>query len=336
MNNFTFHNPTRLIFGKNACSEIEKQHLIPSTSRVMMLYGKGSIKTNGIYDEVKQYVTPIIEFGGIESNPTHETCLKAIELAKEHQIDFLLAIGGGSVIDATKYIAMALEHTETEDPYDILMLHGKYTPNPAKAKIGVVLTIPATGSEMNPSFVISRLSTSDKRASEHESCYPYFAIVDPCHSMTVPDNHVRNGLVDAFVHIYEQYIGHFEKNPVIDAECEGVMKVLMKVANQTIENPNDYQARATFCYAATVALNYTLTCGIDECWGAHRIGHELTAYYGLAHAETLTLAMPAVMRFHKEKNEQKLIQFGREVFNLKNHSAEDTIIQCEEWFVHLE
>ncbi|EDR26971.1 alcohol dehydrogenase, putative [Entamoeba dispar SAW760] len=332
MNNFTFYNPVRLVYGKGSCEEIVKQHLIPEGARIMMTYGGGSIKKNGIYEEVLKYVKPLIEFGGIEPNPSHETCTKAIKLAKENNINFFLAVGGGSVIDATKYIALAMEHTYSNDTYDILMKAGTFKYNPAKAKIGVILTIPATGSEMNPGFVISRHSSNDKRAAEDDSCYPLFAIVDPCHSFTLPDNQIRNGLIDAFVHVYEQYIGHYQKNPVIDGECEAVMKSIIKVAPITLKNHYDYQTRATFCYAATVALNYSLTCGIDQCWGAHRIGHEITAYYGLAHGETLAMAMPGVMKFHKEKNRQKLIQMAEQVFGIKNAQPEDAITASEQFF----
>ena len=335
MNNFTFCNPTKIIYGKGACENIVKQKLIPEGARVMMTYGGGSIMKNGVYEEVKKYVTPLIEFGGIEANPTHETCIKAIKIAKENNIDFLLAVGGGSVVDATKYIAMGMEHTWSDDPYDICFKQGQFEPNWAKAKIGAILTIPATGSEMNMGFVISRKSTSDKIGKLHPSVYPVWSIVDPCHTMSLPDNQVRNGLIDSFVHVYEQYIGHYEKNPVVDAEAEGVMKVLMKVAQTTLSDHTNYQARATFCYAATVALNYTLGVGVDECWGAHMVGHELTAYYGVAHGESLAMTMPGVMRFNKEKNEKKLIQMAREVFGIQNPTAEDAITETERFFKSL-
>ena len=335
MNNFTYCNPVRLIYGKGACENIIKQKLIPEGARVMMTYGGGSIMKNGVYEEVKKYVTPLIEFGGIEANPTHETCLKAIQLAKENKIDFLLAVGGGSVLDATKYIALGMEHTWSEDTYDICMKPGQFELNPAKAKIGAILTIPATGSEMNSGFVISRKADSMKLPGGHPSVYPTWSIVDPCHSMSLPDNQVRNGLIDSFVHVYEQYIGHYEKNPVVDAEAEGVFKTIMKVAPVTFKDHQNYQARATFCYAATVALNYTLGVGVDECWAAHYIGHELTAYYGVAHGESLAMTTPGMMRFNKEKNEKKLIQMAREVFGIKDPKPEDAITETEKFFKSL-
>jgi len=332
MNNFTYYNPVRLIYGKGALEEIKKQKLIPEGARVMMTYGGGSIKKNGVYDEVKKYVNPIVEFGGIEPNPTHETCVKGIQLAKENKIDFLLAVGGGSVIDGTKYIALGMEHTYSDDPFDILMKVRQFQYNPAKAKIGVILTLPATGSEMNNGFVITRMKDHEKRASGHVSTYPTWSIVDPCFSMSLPENQVRNGLIDSFVHVYEQYIGHYQKNPVVDAEAEGVFRTIMEVAPKTLKDPKDYQARATFCYAATVALNYTLAIGVDQCWGAHMVGHEITSYYGLAHGETLAMTMPAVMRFNKEKNEKKLIQMAQNVFGIKDAKPEDAIEATEKFF----
>ncbi|EMD43946.1 alcohol dehydrogenase [Entamoeba histolytica HM-3:IMSS] len=335
MKNFTYYNPVKLIYGKGSCEEISKQQLIPEDARVMMIYGGGSIKKNGVYEEVKKYVKPVIEFGGIEANPTHETCSKAIALAKENQINFLLAVGGGSVVDGTKYIALGMEHTYSNDTYDIVMKAGQFKYQKAKAQIGVILTLPATGSEMNCGFVISRKSDNMKMAGQDVSVFPKWSIVDPCHSMSLPDNQVRNGIIDSFVHVYEQYIGHYQENPVTDGEAEAVMRTLMKVAPITLKDHYDYQARATFCYAATVALNYSLACGVEQCWGAHMIGHEITAYYGLAHGETLAMTMPGVMRFHKEKNAKKLIQMAQQVFGIPNPKPEDAITATENFFLSI-
>ncbi|ELP88116.1 alcohol dehydrogenase, putative [Entamoeba invadens IP1] len=332
MNNFTYCNPVRLIYGKGATAEIEKQHLIPEGARVMMTYGGGSIKKNGVYEEVLKYVKPICEFGGIEPNPTHETCTKAVALAKENNINFLLAVGGGSVVDGTKYIALAMEHTFSDDTYDILLKASQFKVNPAKAKIGVVLTLPATGSEMNNGFVLSRKADNMKLANHDFSLYPTFSIVDPCHTMSLPLNQVRNGITDSFVHVYEQYIGHYQMNAVTDAESEGVFKVIMNVAKTTMDDVHNYKARADFCYAATVALNYTLAVGIKECWAAHMIGHELTAYYGVAHGESLAMTTEGVMRFNKEKNAQKLIQMAENVYGIKNAKPEDAIEATEKFF----
>ncbi|KAL7712704.1 alcohol dehydrogenase [Entamoeba marina] len=332
MNNFTFVSPTILCYGKGATAEIQKQHLIPEGARVMMTYGGGSIKKNGVYDEVLKYVKPVCEFGGIEANPEHETCVKAIKMAKENKIDFLLAVGGGSVIDATKYIAIAMEHTFSDDTYDILAKQGQFQPNPAKAKIGAVLTIPATGTETNMGFVVSRRAFNLKLGYLNPSVYPHFSIVDPCHSMSLPDNQVRNGIIDAFVHTIEQYIGHYEKNYVVDETAEGVMRTLIKVAQTTLKDHNDYQARANFCYAATVALNFTLAVGVDQCWAAHGIGHELTAFYGIAHGESLAMSCPGVMRFHKEKNAKKLVRMAEKVFGIKDAKPEDAIVATENFF----
>jgi len=274
MNNFVFFNPVRYIFGKGQCEQIAKQHLIPEGARVMLTYGGGSIKKNGVYEEVLKYVKPVVEFGGIEPNPTWETCNKAVQIAKENKIDFLLAVGGGSVLDGTKFISLAMEHTFSDDTYDILTKNTQFKVNPRRVGLGAVMTLPATGSEMNCGFVLSRKSTHDKFGFLHPSLYPNFSIVDPCHSMSLPDNQVRNGLIDSFVHCYEQYHCHYQCCSVVDEETEGVMRTIIRVSKKTLEDHNDYQARADFCYAATVALNDTLGCGVNQCWASHMIGHE--------------------------------------------------------------
>ena len=336
MDNFVYYNPTILCYGKGACEEIAKRHLIPEGARVMMTYGGGSIKKNGVYEEVHKYVTPVCEFGGIEPNPHHETCMKAVAMAKEHKIDFLLAVGGGSVVDATKYIALAMEHTSTPDPFDILANPMTTKVAPAKAKIGVVLTIPATGSEMNIGFVITKMATQAKKGCLNPSVAPYFSVVDPCHTFSLPANQVRNGLCDAFVHVVEQYQGHFNVAYVVDEECEGVMRTLIRVGRQTMDEPTNYAVRMNFCYAATVALNNTLRVGVTQCWAAHYIGHELTTYYGVAHGESLVMTLPAVMRFYKEKNGDKYKQLAERVFGVKNATADDAIAGVVDWFKSLD
>ncbi|KAL7716279.1 alcohol dehydrogenase [Entamoeba marina] len=181
-----------------------------------------------------------------------------------------------------------MEHTYSDDTYDIFTKAGQFQYNPAKTKIGVISTLPATGSETNNIFVVSRRSTNQKLGSGDMSTYPKFAIVDPCHSMSLPDNQVRNSLIDSFVHVIEQYIGHYEKNYVTDETSE----------------------EANFCYAATVALNLSLSVGVYMCLGAHNIGHELTIHYRVAHGESLALSFPGVMRFNKEKIAKKLIRMA--------------------------
>nr|BAN39272.1 alcohol dehydrogenase, putative [Entamoeba histolytica] len=321
--NFIFQSPTILCYGKGACSEIEKKELIPKGARVMMLYGGGSIKKNGVYEEVKKYVKPIVEFGGIEPNPAHETCMKAVKIAKENNIDFLLAVGGGSVIDGTKYIALAMGWTATEDPFDMFTQMEKA--NAPKSKIGVVLTIPATGTETNNLFVVTNYGKKDKALGCNDLVKPYFAIVDPCHSFTLPKNQVINGVIDSYVHVIEQYIGHYDSSAVVDRFCEGILKVITTAGPKTIEEPTNYKYRADFCLAATYALNGILATGIQQCWAAHMIGHEVTTYYGVAHGASLAMTCPGVMRFNKEKNAKKLAQLAERVFGIENATAEDGI-----------
>ena len=328
--NFIYQSPTKLCYGKGACEEIAKQHLIPEGARVMMTYGGGSIKKNGVYDEVKKYVKPIVEFGGIEPNPHAETCMKAVQLCKENKIDFLLAVGGGSVVDGTKFIALALEWTATEEPYDMFYQPAKM--NPAKVPIGVVLTIPATGTETNNLFVVTRITTKDKELGLHDSVKPAFAVVDPCHSFSLPKQQVINGVIDSYVHCIEQYIGHYNTSKIVDKYCEATLKTIVTSGPKTIADPTNYKHRADFCLAATYALNGILGTGVQQCWAAHMIGHEVTTFYGLAHGASLAITCPAVMKFNKEKNADKLAQLARNVFGVEDATAQDGIDKTIEFF----
>ena len=321
--NFIYQSPTILCYGKGATEEIEKKHLIPEGARVMLIYGGGSIMKNGVYDEVKKYVQPIVEFGGIEPNPGYETCMRAVKLAKENNIDFLLAVGGGSVIDGTKFIALAIDWVATEDPFDLF----RQPQNIAKphCKIGVVLTIPATGTETNNLFVITHYGKKAKVLGASDYVKPHFAIVDPVHSYTLPKNQVINGVIDSYVHVIEQYIGHYDSSAVVDRYCEGILKVIIESGPKTIADPTNYKHRADFCLAATYALNGILGTGVNQCWAAHMVGHEITTFYGVAHGESLAMSCPGIMRFHKEKNAKKLIQLAERVFGIQNATPEDGI-----------
>ena len=328
--NFVYQSPTQLCYGKGACEEIAKRHLIPEGARVMLLYGGGSIKKNGVYEEVHKYVTPVCEFQGIEPNPHAETCHKAVAMAKENKVDYFLAVGGGSVIDATKYIALAMEWTATDDTFDLFSRPKDIVP--AKIPIGVVLTIPATGTETNNLFVVTHAGRKAKCLGCHDSIKPAFAIVDPCHSFSLPIQQVINGVIDSYVHVIEQYIGHYDVSEVVDRYCEATLKVITKAGPLTIQDPKSYKHRADFCLAATYALNGILGTGVNQCWAAHMIGHEVTTYYDVAHGASLAMTCPAVMRFHKEKNAKKLAQLAERVFGVQNATAQDGIDQTVKFF----
>nr|BAN41287.1 alcohol dehydrogenase, putative [Entamoeba invadens] len=323
--NFIYQSPTLLSYGKGCVSDIATHHFIPEGARVILLYGGGSIKKNGVYDEVKKYVTPVVEFGGIGPNPHYETCMKAVKVIKENNCDFLLAVGGGSVIDATKFIDLALDWTATADPFDMFNDGMMQKVTKPKAKIGVVLTIPATGTETNNLFVVTHFEKKAKVLGCCDYVKPHFACVDPVHSFTLPVNQVRNGVIDAYVHVIEQYIGHYDVSAVVDQFCEGIMRTLVHSGPLTVKDLHDYKSRADFCLAATYALNGILGTGVQQCWAAHLIGHEITTYYGAAHGASLAMSCPAVMKFNKEKNAKKLAQLAERVYGIKNATAQDGI-----------
>lgn len=312
MNNFEFYNPVRVVFGKGTIPQIRKY--IPRGKKVMMLYGGGSIKKNGVYDQVVGALkgTQWVEFGGIEPNPLYETCMRAVEKIKAEKVDFLLAVGGGSVLDATKFIAAAACY-EGKDPWDILTSGGSVVK--AALLLGDVLTLPATGSEMNCFSVISRKSTQEKLAFGSPQVFPQFSILDPETTYSLPKKQLRNGLVDAFVHVMEQYATYNIHTPLQDRQAEAVVSTLLEVAEDVL-NKQDYESRATFMWAATCALNGTLSRGVAEDWSTHEIGHELTAFFGVDHAESLAIVMPGVWRHQFENKKGKLAQLARRVWQI--------------------
>lgn len=312
MHNFMFHNPVRIHFGKGQIAALAQE--IPAGSRVLMTYGGGSIKKNGVYDQVKKSLTTCVlhEFGGIEPNPTYETCIQAAAIAKTQQLDFILAVGGGSVLDGSKFIAAAACYAG-EDAWDLVL--GKAAIESAMP-LGCVLTLPATGSEMNAFSVVSRKGTKQKRAFGSSHVLPRFSILDPETTFSLPPRQVANGIADAFTHVLEQYLTYDVNSPLQDRWSEGVLLTLKEEGPKTLANPTDYEARANFMWAATVALNGFLSVGVVQDWATHMIGHELTAVYGIDHARTLALVMPALMTVMKENKKGKLLQFGERVWGI--------------------
>jgi len=313
MVNFMLHNPVKLIFGKGMIAELKK--VIPAGTKVMMTYGGGSIKKNGVYDQVRQALADygVVEFGGIEANPRYETCMKAAELAKKEKVGFLLAVGGGSVLDGTKFIAVASTYT-AGDPWEIMEGH---KPVKAALPLGSVLTLPATGSEMNTFAVISREATGQKLAFGSEHVYPKFSILDPETTFSLPMKQTENGVVDTWVHVMEQYMNDVECSALTSRLAESVLKTLVEVAPKVKAQPEDYQVRAELMWCATVGLNGWLGIGAAaQDWATHMIGHELTAMYGLDHARTLAVILPAVHRFQLKRKQARLAQFGKRVFHI--------------------
>lgn len=321
MNNFNYHNPTRLVFGRGSVPALSR--LIPPEARVLLLYGGGSIKRNGVYSQVEEALggRTFLSFGGIEPNPDHDTCLQAVDLARKEGVDFLLSVGGGSVLDGTKYIAAAIPFEG--DPWDILE---KGAPVRRAVALGAVLTLPATGSEANGYSVVSRRTTKQKLAFGSPLVYPLFSILDPLTTCSLDQRQTANGIVDAFMHCIEQYMTYPVNAPLQDRQAEAVMLTLIEEGPKALRQPEDYDARANVMWACTCALNGTLGLGVPQDWSTHLIGHELTAFFGIDHARTLAVVGPALLRRQKEGKRQKLIQWSRRVWGITGRD-EDTAIE---------
>lgn len=312
MLNFEYYCPTRIVFGKGSVDRLPE--LIDRSKKVLMISGGGSIKKNGVYDQVKRALSgyDLLEFSGIEPNPKYETCMKAVELIKKENVDFLLAVGGGSVLDGTKFIAAAAKY-EGEDPYDILT---KGAAVKDALPLGDVITLPATGSEMNSNAVISRLSTNEKLAFADEKVYPRFSVIDPSVTFSLPEKQTINGIVDTFVHTMELYCTYDVDTPLQDAWALGLLKTLIREAPKVLQNPNDYNARANVFWCATCGLNYWMAQGVVQDWSTHGIGHELTAFYGIDHGQSLAIVLPRLLKSQLAAKSDKLAKLGREVFGV--------------------
>ena len=332
MNNFEFYCPTKMVFGKGSIAELSE--LIDKDKKILMTYGGGSIKKNGVYDQVKKALKnhTLIEFSGIEPNPTYETCMKAVGIVKRENIDFLLAVGGGSVLDGTKFIAAAAKY-EGKEPYEIV---SKELPIKEALPVGSVMTLPATGSEMNCAAVISRLETKEKFAMRNPQSYPVFSIVDPETTYSLPIEQVRNGIVDTFVHVMELYATYDVNTPLQDSWALGLIKTLIQEAPKVLKNNKDYDAKANICWCATCGLNYWLSVGAVQDWSTHRIGHELTAFYGIAHGQSLAVVLPRLWKERKKNKSVKLAKLAREVYGCKEKddlkAADCAIEKTEEFF----
>ncbi len=321
MEDFEFYNPVRIFFGRNQISKTASQ--IPPFSKVMLIYGGGSIFKNGVYDAVKKALKDfeVIEFGGIEPNPTYETSMKAVAVIKEQKIDFLLAAGGGSVADATKFIAAASLY-DNGDPWKILSME-----DPVKASLpfGVILTLPATGTEMNKNSVISRKSTVEKFAFSSPSSFPQFSILTPEAAGTLPQKQVANGVADAFVHVIEQYLTYPVNAPIQDRFAEAILLTLIEEGPKAYADPSDYEAMSNLMWSATMALNGLIMCGVPGDWSVHSIGHELTALHGIDHARTLAIVLPGLWKTLREEKGQKLLQYGKRIWNITEGTEDERI-----------
>ena len=321
MLNFEFYNPTRIIFGTDTIQRIHD--FVPSDARVLMLYGGESARKNGTLDEVRTALgqREIQEFGGIEPNPSYETLMKAVELIREQKLDFLLAVGGGSVIDGTKFIAAAVNYAG--DEWQILETHGaKIT---QALPFGSVLTLPATGSEMNSGGVVTRKSTQTKLAFGSSHVFPQFSVLDPNKTYSLPVRQLANGVVDAFIHVMEQYLTYSVNAQVQDRFAESLLQTLIEIAPKVVEESADYDTRANLMWTATMALNGLIGAGVPQDWSTHMIGHELTALHNIDHARTLAIVLPANMQVRRAQKRDKLLQYAERVWHIVDGDEEQRI-----------
>ena len=334
MNNFEFANPVKIVFGKGTIGRLSA--LIPPGSKVLMVYGGGSIRTNGVYQQVTDVLKGFdyAEFSGIEANPRYETCMKAVERIRREGFNFLLAVGGGSVIDATKFMAVAARFEG--EPWNIFTKGAEIR---EALPLGVVLTLAATGSELNERAVISRQATAEKLNFAHPLVFPRFAVLDPEVTYSLPPRQVANGVVDSFIHVVEQYLTYPVNAKVQDAFSEGLMKVIYEEGGKVLDNPRDYDIRANLMWAATNALNVWIGQGVPQDWSSHRMGYALTARFGMDHAQTLAILLPGVMTYMFRQKQAKLARMGEVVFGLTEGTEEEkarrTIDLTEAFFIRM-
>ncbi|HRR49739.1 MAG TPA: iron-containing alcohol dehydrogenase, partial [Bacteroidales bacterium] len=329
MNNFVFQNPTKLIFGKGTIEHLSTE--IPANKKVFVTFGGGSVKTNGVYQQVKRALTgkDHIEFWGIEPNPTVETLRKAIAIVKEENCDFILAVGGGSVIDGSKLIAAAA--MIEEDAWELVKRPSLYK---GSLPLASVLTIPATGSEMNPGAVITNSALKEKFS--FYSTFPVFSILDPQVAFSLPKYQIACGLTDTFVHVLEQYLTTTNQSPLMDRWSEGILQTIIEVAPKVYGDKPTYDDMATFMLSATMALNGFISMGVSQDWSTHMIGHELSALHNLTHGHTLAIVLKGTMWVMKEEKGDKIVQMGKRVWNIEESDREKiiekTIDKCDAFF----
>ena len=320
MENFAFYNPVKILFGKGQIAKIGGE--IPADAKILVIYGGGSIKTNGVYEQVKAALSgrSFLEFGGIEANPHLETLLKAVELIRAEGINFLLAVGGGSVVDGTKFIAAAVNFEG--DSWDIL---AKQAAVKSAVPFGAVLTLPATGSEMNTASVVTKWETKEKLFFSSPLVFPQFSVLDPETTYSLPIRQVSNGIVDAYTHVMEQYMTYPVNAPLQDRMAESILKTLIEEGPKVLADPHDYDARANVMWCATMALNGLIGVGVPQDWATHMIGHELTALHGIDHAQTLAIVLPNMLTVRRDRKREKLLQYADRVWGLVDGTEDSRI-----------
>ena len=332
MNNFEYKNPTKILFGEGKIEKLSQE--VSKEYNILLLYGGGSIKKNGVYNQVMNALSEhkVVEFGGIPPNPEYSVLMEALKVIKEEKIDFLLAVGGGSVIDGTKFLSAAALF-DGEEPWDIMT---KRAPINKGMPFGTVLTLPATGSEMNSGFVINREETKEKLSAGGDAFYPQFSILDPEVVKSIPQHQIANGISDAYTHVLEQYMTYPTGGLLQDRFAEGILQTLIEIAPIIMKNPSDYKAASNFMWSCTMALNGLISKGVPEDWATHMMGHELTALFGIDHARTLAILAPNHFLYNFEAKKAKLAQYAERVWNVtegdEDQKAKAGIKKTEEFF----
>jgi NADP-dependent alcohol dehydrogenase len=321
MLNFELYNPVNYVFGKGQMAKLTD--LVPSNTKILIAYGGGSIFKNGVYDQVKAALPShdIVEFGGIEPNPRFETLMKAVEIIRTEKIGFILAVGGGSVIDGVKFISAAVNFEGDES--DILKKRILFKDVSKVIPFGTVLTLPATGSEMNSGAVVTIEATQEKLTLGGSALFPVFSIVDPTVITSLPKRQLQNGVVDAFTHVMEQYLTYTHDALLQDRISESILQTLIEIGPDVVENPSDYKLASNFVWSATMALNGLIQKGVPSDWATHMIGHELTALYEIDHARTLAIIAPNLYKVMFDTKKDKLAQYGQRVWNIQGDSTEE-------------
>ena len=321
MLNFELYNPVNYVFGKGQIKKLTD--LVPTNTKILIAYGGGSIFKNGVYDQVKAALPnhDIVEFGGIEPNPRFETLMKAVEIIRAEKIGFILAVGGGSVIDGVKFISAAVNFEG--DAADILKKRILFKDVSKVIPFGTVLTLPATGSEMNSGAVVTIEATQEKLTLGGSALFPVFSIVDPTVITSLPKRQLQNGVVDAFTHVMEQYLTYTHDALLQDRISESILQTLIEIGPDVVKNPSDYKLASNFVWSATMALNGLIQKGVPSDWATHMIGHELTALYEIDHARTLAIIGPNLYRVMFDTKKDKLAQYGQRVWNIQGNSTEE-------------
>ncbi len=336
MKNFDLYNPVKYIFGEGEISKLSAE--IDKNQKILMVYGGGSIFKNGVYDQISEALTGFdyIEFGGVEPNPRMETLLGAVEIIKQQNVNFILAVGGGSVIDGVKFISAAVKYQG--NPEDILRKNILFKNPEEVIPFGTVLTLPATGSEMNSGSVITIQKTNEKLVLGGKALFPKFSIVDPTVIQSLPKRQLQNGVVDAFTHVMEQYLTYKHNAILQDKIAESILKTLIEIGPKVVENPSDYKLASNFVWSCTMALNGLIQKGVPTDWATHMIGHELTALYEIDHARTLAIIAPNLYEVMFEQKKDKLAQYGVEVWKLEGSSeniAKMAIEKTKEFLIQM-